>query len=194
MSQSLVGWTIDDFRLLMIAVFGGVQIDNRDTDPPRFRERDLPDVERRTAAALAELRPRLLVGAAASGADLVVLAAARSKGFGVRVVLPFDVDTFRRTSVQERGPFWCARYDDLIASLKPCELEIIGDVEDDTVYYRTNTRLLARAAQLRRTAAEEVVALVLRPVMSSCASVTDDLVDKARNAGLPVIEVSTTLA
>ncbi|WP_239331842.1 hypothetical protein [Frankia sp. CiP3] len=175
----------------VIAVFGGVQIDNRDTEPPRFRERDLPDVERRTKAALAKLRPRLLIGAAASGADLVVLAAARSAGLGVRVVLPFDVDTFRRTSVHGRGSFWCARYDQLIGSLKPCELEILGEVEDDTVYHRTNTRLLARAVQLRRTPAEGIVALVLRPVVSHRASVTDDLVDKARNAGLPIIEVST---
>ncbi|WP_322750049.1 MULTISPECIES: hypothetical protein [unclassified Frankia] len=175
----------------MIAAFGGVQIDNRDTDPPRFRECDLADVERRTAAALAKLRPRLLVGAAASGADLVVLAAARAEGLGVRVVLPFDVDTFRRTSVENRGPLWCARYDGLIASLKPCELEVLGEVEDDEVYHRTNTRLLARAAQLRRTPAEEVVALVLRPIVSHRASVADDLVDKARVAGLPVVEVST---
>ncbi len=175
----------------MIVVFGGVQIDSRDTDPPRFRARDVPDVERRAAGALDALRPRLLVGAAASGADLVVLAAARSKGFAIRVVLPFDVRTFKRTSVEDRGPQWCLRYDQLIGSLKPDELEILDEVQDAGVYHRTNTRLLERAAQLRRTPDEEIVALVLRPVVSHRASVTDDLVDKARQAGLRVMEVPT---
>ncbi len=175
----------------MIVVFGGVQIDSRDTAPPRFRVRDVPDVERRTADALDALRPRLLVGAAASGADLVVLAAARSKGFDVRVVLPFDARTFKRTSVEDRGREWCVRYDRLIGSLKPDELEILDEVKDAGVYHRTNTRLLERAAQLRYAPDEEIVALVLRPIVSHWASVTDDLVDKARQAGLRVMEVPT---
>ncbi|KLL09953.1 hypothetical protein [Protofrankia coriariae] len=181
----------DRGRSSMIVVFGGVQIDSRATNPPRFRERDVPDVERRTADALGALRPRLLVGAAASGADLVVLAAARSKGLPVRVVLPFDVPTFKQTSVEDRGPQWCLRYDQLISSLKPDELEILDEIRDAGVYHRTNTRLLERAARLRQTADEEIVALVLRPVVSHRASVTDDLVDKARHAGLRVVEVPT---
>ncbi len=175
----------------MIVVFGGVQIDSCDIRQPRFRESDVPDVERRTAEVLTQLRPRLLVGAAASGADLVVLDAARSSGLGVRVVLPFDAATFRRTSVRDRGPVWCDRYDRLIGSLKSGELEILGEVEDGEVYHRTNTRLLERAARLRLIPAEEIVVLVLRPVGPYRASVTDDLVDKAKEAGLPVVEVST---
>src|SRR5215470_2933788 len=75
---------------LVIVVFGGVQVDRPGTDRPRFPESQVEDVSARVRVLLSVLRPRLLVGAAASGADLVVLTEALSLGLTPHVVLPFS--------------------------------------------------------------------------------------------------------
>jgi hypothetical protein len=177
----------------VIVVFGGVQIDGADTGLSRFTDGAVTEVTRRTCAVLDKLRPRMVLGAAASGADLTVLRAAWLTGLARRVVLPFSVDRFRETSVASRGQKWVEAYNSALASLGTGELEILDETEDDAVYRRTNTRLLERARELSATD-EEVKLLVLRPVVETRptrASVTDDLVDQAAHQGLEVVEVAT---
>jgi len=182
---------------MVIVVFGGVQIDGADTKPSRFREDAVAEVARRVAAVLKDLHPRLVLGAAASGADLTVLRAARRIGLRRLVVLPFSVDRFRQTSVASRGQRWVDAYDRTLASLRADELEILDETEDDTVYQRTNTRLLDRAEQLAAGGdaggEEEIALLVLRPAWGARGSVTDDLVAQAAGRGLEIVEVATNL-
>jgi hypothetical protein len=190
---------------MVIVVFGGVQIDGADTKPSRFREDAVAEVARTVAAVLKDLHPRLVLGAAASGADLTVLRAARRIGLRRLVVLPFSVDRFRQTSVASRGQRWVDAYDRTLASLRADELEILDETEDDTVYQRTNTRLLDRAEQLAAGGdaglaaggdaggAEEIALLVLRPAWGARGSVTDDLVAQAAGRGLEIVEVATNL-
>jgi hypothetical protein len=177
----------------VIVVFGGVQIDGSDMIRPRFTESAVAEVSRRTLATLDKLRPRLVLGAAASGADLTVLRAAWLIGLTRLVVLPFSAERFRETSVACRGEKWIRTYDRMLASLRDGELEILDEAEDDSVYERTNTRLLERARELGG-ADEEIKLLVLRPAAETRgdpASVTDDLVDQAADRGLEVVEVVT---
>ena len=59
-----------------------------------------------------------LVSSAACGADLVALRVAATAGVARRtVVLPFDVATFRRTSVTDRPGAWGALYDRIVAEV-----------------------------------------------------------------------------
>jgi hypothetical protein len=178
---------------IVIVVFGGVQIDGPGRFPSRFTQSAVAEVFDRTCAVLDKLRPRLVLGAAASGADLTVLRAAWRIGLARLVVLPFSVDRFRETSVASRGSRWVDTYDDTLASLRDGELEILDETEDDAVYQRTNTRLLERAGELSGSD-EEIKLLVLRPAIETRGdhpSVTDDLVDQATHRGMEVVEVAT---
>jgi len=174
----------------MIVVFGGVQIDRPDAEVPRFPESQVADVSSRVRVLLSSLRPRLVLGAAASGADLVVLEQALAAGLRPQVVLPFPVDRFEETSVASRGAGWVDRYRRVVAEVEAGrgEVEILGETEDDEVYVRTNGRLLERAGQLLEPE-EAVVVLVLRPAPSNGRSVTDDLAARAELAGLLVLDL-----
>ena len=174
----------------MIVVFGGVQVDRPDTDRPRFPESQVKDTSARVRALLSMLQPRLLVGAAASGADLVVLTEALAVGLEPRVVLPFPVEKFLQTSVESRGPDWVSRYQRVIDQVTagPGAVEILDEADDDGVYVRTNGRLLERARQLKN-AGEEIVVLLLRPAGGDGRSVTDDLGARAELDGLLVLDL-----
>jgi len=177
-------------EVAVIVVFGGVQADRPGTPPSRFPASQVDDVSARVRRLLSSLRPRLLVGAAASGSDLVFLEQALALGLKPRIVLPFPVDRFRQTSVESRGPDWVHRYEHVLAEVSAgrAELEILGEPEDDDVYLRTNERLLARARDLRLDG-EEIVVVVLRPSGSDGRSVTDDLAARGEITGCLVLDL-----
>jgi hypothetical protein len=174
----------------VIVVFGGVQADPPDTVPFRLPASQVPDVSARVRVLLSSLRPRLLVGAAASGSDLIILTKALELGLLPHIVLPFGVDRFRQTSVASRGPDWLRRYDHVLAEVDAgrAVLEILDEPEDDDVYVRTNGRLLDRARELRLDG-EEIMVVVLRPARGTGRSVTDDLAARAETAGLLVLDL-----
>jgi MAP3K TRAFs-binding domain len=175
----------------VIVVFGGVQADPPGTPPYRFPASQVDDVSARVRSLLSSLSPRLLVGPAASGSDLVFLEQALALGLKTRIVLPFPADRFRQTSVESRGPDWVRRYEHVLAEVSAgrAELEILDEPEDDDdVYVRTNARLLARARDLRLDG-EEIVVIVLRPAGSDGSSVTDDLAARGQVAGFLVLDL-----
>ncbi|HEX8067736.1 MAG TPA: hypothetical protein VF520_14545 [Thermoleophilaceae bacterium] len=95
----------------------------------------LPQVER----AVRGLAPRLAVGSAAAGADLVVLEAALGLGLPARVVVAGRVDDFRSSSVADKGPEWGARYDAVVASDAVEVVEVPRVPGDDDASYRAVT-------------------------------------------------------
>ena len=174
----------------MIVVFGGVQADPPGTAPYRFPASQVEDVSERVRTLLFSMQPRLLVGAAASGSDLVFLDQALGLGLKPVIVLPFAADRFRQTSVESRGADWVRRYERVLAEVSTgrAELEILDESEDDGVYLRTNGHLLARASQLRLDG-EEIVVVVLRPAGRDGSSVTDDLAARGETAGCLVLDL-----
>ena len=143
----------------MIVVYGGAQVDAQDRSQPRFPEANVDAVAESVPVRLVALRPRLVVGAAASGADLLVLAAARVEGIPAHIVLPFAMPRFLETSVATRGAAWEQRFTELVAG---ADVEILDEHEDDDVYRRTNAALVARAGGARASRAR-------RSSRSSCA-------------------------
>jgi hypothetical protein len=179
-----------DAEASVIVLFGGVQADAPGAPVSRFPESQIMDVSGRVRSLLSALRPRLLVGAAASGSDLVILEQALALGLKPHIVLPFSVPRFRQTSVESRGPAWVRRYDIVLAQVGQgrAVLEVLGEPEDDDVYTRTNGRLLARAEELRLDG-EEIITILLRPAGPDGRSVTDDLGARAESAGLLVLDL-----
>jgi tetratricopeptide (TPR) repeat protein len=175
---------------IVIVLFGGAQVDRPGAERPRFPQSHVEDTSARVRGLLSALRPRLLVGAAASGADLIFLTEALALGLTPHVVLPFPVEKFQETSVESRGPDWVLRYKRVIDQVRAGRgiLEILGEAEDEDVYLRTNGRLLDYASQLGG-ADEEIVAVLLRPGGGDGRSVTDDLGARAEMAGLLVLDL-----
>ncbi len=95
----------------MILTFAGNRLDEADRTTPRFPVARAASVATEVRTALGQRHPTLVVGAAASGADLIVLEEAREMGIACHVVLPLTIDEFRRTSVADQGPDWVDRFD-----------------------------------------------------------------------------------
>ena len=97
----------------MIAALAGRRIDALGSPSPRFPATQIGVVESRVRERLGADGVRVLVCAAASGADLLALSAAAERGLRRRLVLPFAVELFRTRSVVDRaGPYpWGELYD-----------------------------------------------------------------------------------
>lgn len=173
----------------LIIVFAGAQADTEQTTSPRLPASSVADVDNRVRRLLARLKPSLLIGAAAGGADLIVTRAARLEDIPVRIVLPHDRATFRDTSVSPNGQIWLDRYDRLLDELPPDEIEEHDDdPAGEGVYEAHNRRLLDRAIELA-IATEPVWALVIRPTGVQRRSVTNDFAARAEERGFLVLDL-----
>ena len=147
----------------MIASLAGRRIDAAGADPQRFPRTFEAVVSRRIADALADLHVRALVCAAACGADLLALDAAARSGILARIVLPYPVDEFRRTSVADRGYGWGEAYDRLVGDAQARgDVRVLGlDAHDPAAYDTTNEAILDEALGLAGDDRASVVALAV---------------------------------
>jgi hypothetical protein len=181
-------------RSEMILVHAGNRVDAADRGgPSRFPESQVAFVEERLARLLGALRPRVVVSAAAAGADLLLLEKAlTTEGVGeVHVVLPFSATRFRETSVADRGGAWTERFDRLLALVEEREGSHVYEhaKSPDDAGFRAGNRLLVEHA--RAEASDEgVLALAVRPRPGDTEpSITDDFVTVARMHDLTVIDI-----
>lgn len=133
----------------LIIALAGRRIDPPDSEP-HF---PLTSVDRVTA----ELEHRItseagaLVCSAACGADLLALEIAESAGVPYHIVIPFDVDEFRKRSVTDRpGLSWGPLFDRLVAqAAKAGRLWVDKlDPEADESFRTSNVRILELARSL----------------------------------------------
>jgi hypothetical protein len=195
----------------MIITLAGRRIDASDATEERFPIRNADRVAEETQARLEALSVSLLVCAAACGADLLALNAARNLGIRRRIVLPFAPERFRRTSVTDRAGNskwnWGALFDEFIKQANDNNdlivLSSAGDAADNdmAVYLATNQRLIAEALNLSRptsvsnqdeTSKEKIRAMILWEGESrGDDDVTAEFVNRARQAGMTLEEVKT---
>lgn len=173
----------------MIVVFAGHRVDAGHERPARFPPENEQRVRRDVTEMLARQQPTAVVGAAAAGADIVVLEAAAALGIPSYVVLPFPLSAFREASVADLGVHWVRRFDVLVRDLPPARLVTGAHAADEPgVYERANGDILDRAVALADGA--EVVALVIRTAARTRpASVTDGFAGLARRRGLRIVEI-----
>lgn len=131
-----------------------IALAGRRPDAPGAAQRRFPasEIPRVRSELEALLRPgvRALVCSAASGADLLALDVAGAAGIERHVMLPFDEETFRATSVEDRPGDWGGLYRRILADLhRYGSVESgTGDPDDPTVYFHTNERIIGRALEL----------------------------------------------
>lgn len=126
--------------------FAGRRIDPLDSKRPAFPLEAVSLVSAKIERRLRKTAPAAIVGAAACGADILVLRAAGDLGIPRTIVLPFDRDLFRTTSVLDRPGFW-DDYDQILDRAgTEGGLEVLQFQRPGPTAYRTvNTAILDRA-------------------------------------------------
>lgn len=136
---------------------------------------------------LTRLRPRLAVGSAAAGADLVVIGHAVRLGLPVRVVLRGPPGDFARDSVDDMGQEWTALFEELLAD-DQVTATMLDVPASDEGYAAVNTEILETAAGLM-DGGEEVVVLAVTSPRTSGADHAEGLAAEATRRGWRVIRI-----
>lgn len=172
----------------MIVVHAGHRVDSPDRATGLFPvERD-GSVYRRLYLLMMELRPRLVVTAAAGGADLLMLRAAEDLFIPRLVALPLPVDDFVRRSVADQGDRWIEAFEH---SLSCADTVITTDLSEHDDWWRRGNDFLHRCAigacvEANGSAPERITAVVVRNGNCSGSSGTADFVAKAARRGWPI--------
>jgi len=127
-----------------------------------FPESNVDFVAEQVQRVVVGLDPRLVVGSAAAGGDLLTIeAATAAKVPEVRVVLAGDRTSFRESSVSDKGPHWRVRFDTQLG-LDSVQIEEVPLVAGDTdASYRAVTERITAVAEDDLTDGEELVVLAV---------------------------------
>jgi hypothetical protein len=134
----------------MIVALAGRRIDAPGTENKRFPPENTVAVRKKIHQFFISKSASVLVCAAACGSDILALETAGDLRIRRRIVLPYDKETFKKSSVIDRPGDWGERYDRIIA-----EVESRGDLvefshekDKEETYYATNIDILDQAAQI----------------------------------------------
>lgn len=145
----------------------------------------------RLRALLKDLSATVLVSSAACGADLIALSEADQLGLRRRVILPFDRNRFRATSVTDRPGDWGSVYDRTLDAVEAAG-DLVIRLRSDEPYSSANHAILDHAVLLSKERNEPITAvLVWNGVPRETRDLTNDFGAAARRRGLPVAEVLT---
>jgi hypothetical protein len=169
------------------------------------RGRFPPQNESRVRHALRDVLSReavqLLVSSAARGADILAIEAAHALGIRNLIVLPFDKEKFRGTSVTD-GPQteqdttnWGRRFDSVMREAEERGLLIISAADPSMSPYRAATYEIVGEAKER--AAEQDARFLAIAVWDGVSRGKDDhtagFLDIARNEGATILPFINTL-
>jgi hypothetical protein len=168
----------------MIVVYGGCQADETGRPTPRLPRHAEQPLTRRIRGLLKSLKPTYLVGALASGADILFARAALAEHIPLQVVLPFEKDTFRRTSVATRGEVWTDHYIQILES--PGVRVMCGELDPANEHsYREHNLVLLDEGKNLAAAKDRVWLITVRPDPDrGSLGITDDLVHRAEQLGV----------
>ena len=135
----------------------------------------------------------VLVSSAACGADLLASSEAGNLRLRRRVVLPFEPEKFRTTSVTDRQGDWGRLYDKLLNEVeKSGDLLVIHANSEGTAYAEVNHEILDQALSLGQQLQDRTTAvLVWDGKPRGEGDLTEEFGVSARNKGIPVVEVMT---
>jgi hypothetical protein len=165
-----------------VAVLGGRRIDVPNAPEPRLPKAAEGPVRDAIRRLLAREQVDLLVSSAACGADLLGLQAAEELGVRVRIVLPFDVERFRRQSVTDRGGRWGPIYDNLIGRTAARGDLIVREHPEGVDAFTANNREVLREADAAG-ACHGIAILVWDGEASGPDDATADLAQRDEEAG-----------
>jgi hypothetical protein len=177
----------------MIIALAGRRVDAAGVKQRRFPADNVDIVRERIHTMLQTQSAVALVGSAACGADLLALSEAGKLGLRRTVVLPFDREKFRTTSVTDRPGDWGALYDKQLNEVeKSGDLLVIHANSEDDVYAEVNHAIVNKALSLAQKLQDQVTAVLVWDGKSRGeGDLTEEFGDFARNMSIPVVDVMT---
>ncbi len=178
----------------MVIALAGRRTDAAQSQNPHFPLENVPLVRERLRHFFSVNLVTALVCSAACGADLLALDEARSLSISRRVILPFDPQRFRETSVIDRPGGWGDIYDRILSEMAQCGdvLVLASEKDDHTAYAAVTGAILDQAATFAHHLRADVRAvLVWNGASSGDADLTQAFGDEARRRGFAVSELST---
>jgi predicted acylesterase/phospholipase RssA len=179
-----------------VLAVAGRRIDPLDkTEDARFPAASAAIVKAGVKRILRERKIGRVVASAACGTDILALEAAVELELVIRIVLPFERERFRKSSVVDRGEEWGRRFDALLDGPNPSrELVVVALDADanDAAYAAVTARLITDANRFGAEANSNPVALAVWDNQPRAnADATKDFIEQASNAGLEVLTLST---
>jgi hypothetical protein len=177
----------------MILALAGRRVDAADAKQQRFPAKNVDIVRERIRSMLQTHDTAVLVSSAACGADLLALSEAGKLGLRRRVVLPFDREKFRTTSVTDRQGDWGPLYDRVLNEVeKNGDLLVMQLNSEDEAYAEANHAMLDQALSLGQQLQDRVTAVLVWDGKSRGeGDLTEEFRVYARNKSIPVVEVMT---
>lgn len=178
----------------MLAVLAGRRIDAPDAEEKRFPLEMKDVVYKRIREFFHHNKVRVLVGSAACGADLLAQKAARDLGIERRVILPFERERFRETSVIDRPGDWGNLFDEICdeAERKGNLIVLEGFADDEAkAYSAVTTRLLEHAESLQTDREKILAVAVWEGKAKDETDETASFIEQAKSRNIKVKEIST---
>ena len=178
----------------MIIALAGRRIDAADAKQERFPAKNVAMVRERIRLMLQSQRATVVVSSAACGADLLALSEAGSLGLRRRIVLPFEREKFRATSVMDRPGEWGALYDKALNEVENnSDLLVIQSKEDDDKAYAEASHVIVDEAlslglQLQQPA---LAVLVWEGQSRGVGDLTEEFGRFAESKGIAVANIMT---
>jgi hypothetical protein len=163
--------------------------------PARFPLRFRRGVAALIREALIDTGAQLLISSAACGADLLGLEAAGALGIRRRVVLPFDVMSFRTHSVVDRPGGWGPLFDRIISEVERAgdlvQLELNAAIQ--SAYQQANRVILSEGEALfaQRDAAARIAVIVWEGQSHGAGDLTEDFRVESIGRGWSTREILT---
>lgn len=177
------------FSMVAVAVFAGHRVDAADSAQQRLGVGQLSAVRARLRECLRAQRIGIVFSAAADGADLLLLEALTQAGGQSHLVLPTDVDTFRRLSVAN-DPYWQALFDRVLDAAASLTIASDGLEElDDTALNYANEVSLGLARIKAQEIGADLVGLSVWDEHPGLPGGTGSSVALWQRAGVPVTNV-----
>jgi hypothetical protein len=175
-----------------VIALAGRRIDAPNVDVPRFPKENIKLVHARMDDVFRSLNGHTLVCSAACGPDLLALEIAESLGMKRRIVLPFDRDTFRKTSVIDCPGDWGRRFDIVMKEAGHDGIVLVAVEQNPDDAYRNATVTILKEAERLSNGADTPVAVAVWDGQSRGVNdLTAEFLELAQRLGFATIEIST---
>ena len=178
----------------MVVALAGRRIDADGQAQAHFPLARVEAVRQKLRALLIEQDARVLVCSAACGADLLALGEAGRIGMERHVILPFEMERFRASSVTDRPGAWGEAFDRVMAEARGSgSLVVMPDAQDSTAaYIAVNRCILEKTRELAlRTHDRAAAVLVWDRRSRGPGDLTAEFGSEARGMGFELFEIDT---
>lgn len=171
----------------------GRRVDAPDAKVVRFPPANEAKVAAKIRDVFREKQARVMVSAAACGADIIALEVGGAWGMRRVIVLPYDRDQFRKTSVIDRPGGWGDRYDRILKAIPARDIISLGkNPDDEDVYKQGNQGIIDRSLAVAREIHSPLEAVIVWDGQSRGPDdVTAQFLEEAGKNGIKAIEVLT---